>query len=164
VWTVQYRARQRHPGVVEAIAGEGTGESKTAAVINKVLFPFNGPVGFDRNLTQLMEYEKLYYLEIARGVPRNEIIQEHAEALRRMPLLSDVNKFPELWRHDLASDLRNQILFGKKGQVFTLYGILMPEVLNVRQAAPIAPTSPAPAARHARGFDPDEDIAPPAPP
>jgi hypothetical protein len=127
VWTIQYRARGRHPGVVENVSVQSRTGGDAAAIINKVLFPYTGPKKFSRNMSQLLEYEKIWYFEVGRGTPVQRLVNDHSAGLLQMPLLTDRIAFPDLWEPNALAQTRRQLLFAKKAQVFNLYQTYMRE-------------------------------------
>jgi hypothetical protein len=88
-------------------------EIGTGNVIHKVMTSKDGIRGYDRNMDQLLEYEKKYYRDVAFGRANDEL-PDLIAGLQKMPRPG----FPQLAN---LTPLQVQLLEQKRREVFRLY-------------------------------------------
>lgn len=132
VWTIRYDGTDRHPGIIENVSGVAEKPGGVVNVIDKILFPLSGPGGYERNLSQLVDYEKLWYVGRAAGEPVAMLRQKYGPGLLRLPVLGgrrdyDQGALDDLLGNSSAAMRKRSLFLKKKSEVFRLFQIILPE-------------------------------------
>ncbi len=130
IWTIEFEERTRHPGSISDISGPPTGVAPAKSWVHrvdKVLLPEDGPRGFERNIEQLLEYERIWYDRIGSGMTVPQLNQQYGFKLRQLPDMNNRGALPELFGNSEASRRRRSLLWKKRWEVFCLYGMRPPE-------------------------------------
>jgi len=131
IWTIEFSEDSSHPGSVADISGPASGQSAPNAFVHqvdKVLLPGDGPEGYERNIGQLLEYERIWYDRVAGGVPVSALKQQFQGRLLTMPTIQDAKNIPEIFGSTRAARIKRDLLWRKRYEVFQLYGVALPEL------------------------------------
>lgn len=111
--SILFLHRGRHPGLVHNISSQFDGN------INKVLFPRVGPVGYERNIDQLLAYERLFYIWSAEGL---RIPDGYRELILQMPDPDGCRERDQNLRDELTH-AQHLLLRRKRHEVLQLFGL-----------------------------------------
>lgn len=129
IWTIEFSEDTRHPGSLTDISGPVSGKSPQNAFVHqvdKVLLPENGPHGYQRNIEQLLEYERIWYDRVAAGIPVAALKQQYERKLLQLPTILNTADIPEIAAATSLARTRRQLLWRKRSEVFRLYRVQLP--------------------------------------
>jgi hypothetical protein len=133
IWTIEFSEDTRHPGSLCDISGPSMAEAPRNSFVHKmdkILLPENGPVGYKRNVEQLLEYERLFYDRTGEGVPANLLKQKYGAKLIHLPDIFDETDIPEIAGATSRAQNNRESLWKLRYHVFDLYGVPLPELIT----------------------------------
>ena len=132
IWTIRYAGTDRHPSRIENVSSVPRNGQDIVNLVDKVLFPLPGPGGYERNLAQLIDYEKLWYDGRVAGMSVDALRRRYGPGLLRLPVLGGQRDYERGALNDLIGQQRNalvkrELFLKKKSEVFRLYCMTLPE-------------------------------------